>query len=299
MSKQNKLSSLAELSKLKEPKEKFKEISSKIEFITPQIAREILAKNSNNRALKPSLVKYYMREIANGKWDVNGESIKIATDGALLDGQHRLEAISKGNKGVYTYVVRGLHNGAFLTIDCGKPRTHGDFLKIAGFEGNHTLLAASARIAMSFSVTGEVTSSQGRIPPEAIVDFVEKNQGLIESMSKLQQKVGKLLPNSIAIGCHYVFSIIDMEKSDEFFHLLTTGENLKEGNPILSLRNRLFSHRGDGRAGEGHRRMLMYFVVHAFNAYMDGREIKNIPYKTEFDVFLKGFEASVMPNWGK
>ncbi len=299
MSKQKTV--IKDISKLKDhmPSKKFTGITSTIEFITPEIAREILSRNTNNRTIKPTLVKFYMREMDNNKWDVNGESIKIASDGILIDGQHRLEAISRRNKGIHTYVIRGLDASSFLTIDCGKPRNHGDFLKISGIEGNQTLIAASARVAMSFNATGEVTSaSKGRISPQDIVSFVDKNPGILESVSKLQQKFGKIMPNSIAVGCHYVFSIIDMEKADEFFHCLSTGENLVEGNPILALRNRLFSHRGDGRAGEGHRRMLMYFVVHAFNAFMDGKEIRNIPYKTEFDIYLKRFEESVLPSWG-
>lgn len=274
-------------------------ITSEIEFITPQIAREILSKNVNNRTLKNSLVKFSQREMDNGLWDVNGESIKIASDGTLLDGQHRLEAISRRNKGIDTYVIRGLPREVFTTIDAGKSRNHGDYLKIAGYDGNQSMIAAAARISMLFKRSGEVTTSnKGRLSPEEIVRFVEKNPGLLESYSKLQQKLNKILPNSIAIGCHYVFSIIDMEKSDEFFHLLNTGENLKEGNAILALRNRLLAHRGDNRAGEGHRRMLLYCTVHAFNAYMDGRELKHLPYKTEYDVFLKRFEESVLSSWG-
>lgn len=274
-------------------------IVSAIEFVTPQMAREILSRNTNNRTLKNSLVKFYQREMDNGLWDVNGESIKIAADGTLLDGQHRLEAISRRNKGIDTYVIRGLPKEVFTTIDAGKARTHGDYLKIAGYEGNHCMIAAAARISMLFKRTGEVTTSNsGRLSPEEIVRFVEKNPGLLESYGKLQQKLNKILPNSIAIGCHYVFSIINMEKADEFFHLLNTGENLKDGNPVLALRNRLLAHRGDNRAGEGHRRMLLYCTVHAFNAFMDGRELRHLPYKTEYDVFLKRFEESVMPNWG-
>lgn len=274
-------------------------ITSQIEYITPQIARDLLAKNTNNRSMNPSTVKYYEKQILNGQWDVNGESIKIAVDGTLLDGQHRLEAISRSNSGIDTFVTRGLPKHVFTTIDNGKSRSHGDYLKIDGIEGNHGLIAAAARISILFKKSGEVVAVRGKLSPEDIVCYVDKHKGLLESVSKLQQKMGKILPSSIAIGCHYVFSIIDMEKADEFFHLLATGEGLFEGSPILTFRNRLLQMRGDGRAGEGHRRMLMYYVVHAFNAYLDGRELRNIPYKTEFQIFLKQFNESCLSNWGE
>lgn len=233
-----------------------------------------------------------------GKWDANGAAIKIAKDGTLLDGQHRLTAIVQSGKSVVTLVVTGLEKEVFTTIDAGKTRSHGDYLKIAGHDGNHSMLAASARIAMLFDKTGKIKETKGhRLSPDDVVIYVDKHPGIIESMGKLQQKLGKILPCSIAIGCHYIFSIVDMEKADEFFNLLSSGEYLYEGHPILTLRNRLLSLRGGGRAGEGHRRMLLYYVVHTFNAFMDGKTMKNIPYKTEFDIFLKGFEESCLSNW--
>lgn len=280
-----------------EVKNNYSSVSAQIEFVTPELAREILSKNVNNRNIKQSIVKYYQKEIERGNWDMNGESIKIAVDGTLLDGQHRLEAISRSCVGVHTFVVRGLAKETFTTIDAGKSRNHGDYLKIAGYEGNHTLLAAAARISMGFQKSGEYVMARGKISPEDIVCYVEKHPGLMESMSKFQQKMGKIIPNSIVIGCHYAFSMIDMDKADEFFSLLGSGEGLFEGNPVLTLRNRLLTMRGDGRAGEGHRRMLMYYVVHAFNAFMDGKKLGTIPYKTEFDIFLKRFEESVLTNW--
>ncbi len=281
----------------------YKDITSSIEFITPQAAREILSKNTNNRPLRPGIVRYYQNMMEHGQWDVNGESIKIAADGTLLDGQHRLEAISRGNHGIDTFVVRGLPNDTFTTIDNGKTRSHGDYLKIAGYEGNATTLAAAARIAMFFNregvfrVGGDRSSGKqgNKVSPDDIVCYVEKHKGLVESVEKISSS--KLLPQSIAIGCHYIFSILDMEKADDFFQKLQNGEGLKSGNPILALRNRLISLRGDGRAGEGHRRMLVYYVVHAWNAFMKDREIKEIKYQTDYEIKIDGFKESVLSNW--
>jgi hypothetical protein len=289
----------------KKPSEVTVPLSSKVETVTPTMAREMLSKNTNNRNMKSGIVKYYQAEIENGNWDVNGESIKIATDGTLLDGQHRLEAISRSGVAVDTFVVRGLNKDVFTTIDAGKSRNHGDYLKIAGHDGNTTTLAAAGRISMFFGEDGVfrvgghgTAGKQGnRVSPEDMVVYVEKHPGLAESIAKIQKSVGKILPTSIAIGCHYIFSIIDMEKADDFFHLLCTGESLKVGNPVLALRNRLISLRGDGRAGEGHRRMLVYYVVHAWNAYMSGRELKEVKYQTDYEIKIDGFKDSVLSNW--
>ena len=101
-----------------------------VETITPGEARQILEGNENNRRLNMATVDYYRRQIENGVWQINGESIKLDDRGYLLDGQHRLLAIVKANKPVTTLVVRGLSSEAFKTIDAGKSRSMSDYLKI-------------------------------------------------------------------------------------------------------------------------------------------------------------------------
>lgn len=279
----------------------YKNITSSIEFITPEIARELLSMNNNNRPMRKGIVKFYMSEIVRGHWQVNGESIKIASDGTILDGQHRLEAISLTGIGMHTFIVRGLDRNVFTTIDNGKARNHADYLSISGVEGNTTTLAAAARISMYFNNDGvfktKGANGTNKVSPEDIVIYVEKHSGLQESLGKIQNRIGKIIPQSIAVGCHYIFSIIDMEKTDQFFNSLCTGEGLKLGSPILALRNRLISLRGDGRAGEGHRRMLVYYVVHAWNSFMKDRELKEIKYQTDYEIKIDNFKENVLSNW--
>lgn len=274
------------------------------ELITPDLARKILSTNINNRNLNSGTVSYYMDQIRRGNWLMNGETIKISwavdgyPDGILLDGQHRLEAISRTGIAVETYIVRGLDPACFTTIDAGKIRSHADYLKIAGHGGNLQTLAAAARIAMSFDAEGVYgTVSTKKLSPEDVVCYVDKHPGLEESCTIIMQKIGRIMPASIAIGCHYLFSLIDPDRATEFFQYLTVGEGLKEGNPILTLRNRLISLRGDHRAGTSHRRMLCYYLVHTWNAYTSGRDFKNLPYKSEFEIRVEGFKDSVLSNW--
>lgn len=280
-------------------------ISSEIETITPETAREMLAKNTNNRAMNNRTVRYYEMQMKNGQWDLNGEAIIIANDGTLLDGQHRLEAVSRSGVTIDSVVTRGVQRNVFTTIDNGKSRGHADCLTIAGYEHDTKTLAASARVSMFFGNDGifRVHGAGGkkvanRVSPEDIVLYVDKHPGLQDSQKKLLKKVMKLIPPAIAIGCHYAFSMLDGEKADYFFDRLCTGSDLSEGNPILALRNRLISQRGDGRAGEGHRRMLTYYVVHAWNAYMAERQLKEIKYQPSYEIKIDNFAEHVLSNWG-
>jgi hypothetical protein len=68
-----------------------------------------------------------------GEWDLNGQTIKVSVDGALLDGQHRLEAVVHSGVTISSVVVRGLSPAARDTIDTGRRRRLADVLAIEGY----------------------------------------------------------------------------------------------------------------------------------------------------------------------
>jgi hypothetical protein len=71
-------------------------MEAKITLITPELAEKFLEKNSNNyRKLSEKVVKAYQIDMETGNWKFNGDSIKFNKSGQLVDGQHRLTAISR------------------------------------------------------------------------------------------------------------------------------------------------------------------------------------------------------------
>lgn len=107
-------------------------MKTSIETITPQLAKDILANNRSNRSVNSTIVAHYADAISRGQWELNGESIKIAHDGRLLDGQHRLMAVIKSGIPIQTLVIRGLSPEVFDTLDQGRARTGGDLLSSMG-----------------------------------------------------------------------------------------------------------------------------------------------------------------------
>ncbi|HEV8193129.1 MAG TPA: hypothetical protein VGP82_16835, partial [Ktedonobacterales bacterium] len=68
-------------------------ITSEVRKITPALARELLKRNTNNRALRPAHVDMLRGTMQRGEWQVTHQGLAFADDGELLDGQHRLEAL--------------------------------------------------------------------------------------------------------------------------------------------------------------------------------------------------------------
>lgn len=132
-------------------------ITSTIEVITPEKAAEYLNHNVHNRKLNKGQVAYYARMMSEGKWALNGQAIVFDTEGNLLDGQHRLQAVIMAQVPIQSFVVRNIVGGAFTTIDQGKARTASDVFSIEGIP-NFTLVPAAIRRLIRFIRGAKVTS---------------------------------------------------------------------------------------------------------------------------------------------
>lgn len=95
-------------------------------FITPEMARLWLQKNTVNRKLRPSYVDFLVKEIKQGRFTYTGDPIRFDEQGNLIDGQHRLTAVDKANIGINSAVIFGLPPDVFSKLDSGLMRTLAD-----------------------------------------------------------------------------------------------------------------------------------------------------------------------------
>jgi hypothetical protein len=104
------------------------ELTTDLLTITPEYARELLKANGANRSLRKQLVRTYANEMLAGRWRITGEAIQFGTDGRLLNGQHRLNAVVMADVPVTFLVIYGIDPDAQLVMDSGAKRTAGDAL---------------------------------------------------------------------------------------------------------------------------------------------------------------------------
>ena len=76
--------------------------------IVPAQAEQWLNTRQWQRSLDRALVLTYSRDIAEGMWKPDGNTIKFDSDGNLIDGQHRLEACVQADKPIVSLVVWGV-----------------------------------------------------------------------------------------------------------------------------------------------------------------------------------------------
>ena len=128
------------------------------------------------------------------------------------------------------------------TIDTGKQKTAGDFLKMKGRAYYKELASAVSFILRyqarhSFSDGG---SNGPKLTKTQIVGAADELSGIDDSIAATVPAMAHLFGHAICAACHYIFKRkAGSAAADEFFELLFSGEGLSRGSPILYCRNKL------------------------------------------------------------
>lgn len=249
--------------------------------ITPDQAAAILnARNTHNRTISPTVVAKYARDMTNGDWLLNGDAIRFAADGTLLDGQHRLAAIVKSGATIRTVVVWNLPAEAQATMDDGRKRTMANVLELSGQRTSAKTVASILRRAILWE-RGVVVSGGASAPTKAemqqyLNDHPEVTDAAVLADHIRNTRGVKCAASTLGLA-YYLFSAKSKTAADEFFDKLRTGAGLEEGNPILVLRNRLALD-GSTRLATESPEVLAWFIK-AWNAWRKGRTIKVLRFK--------------------
>jgi len=107
-------------------------IQTQLMFVTPDMARDWLEKNTKNRNISERMIDNLVREINEGRWQLTHQGVAFYANGTLADGQHRLHAIAKAGIPVFLNVTIGLSDESLLAIDQHRMRGVADVVKLSG-----------------------------------------------------------------------------------------------------------------------------------------------------------------------
>lgn len=257
-------------------------IKTDIVTITPQLAAQLLEQNTGNRKVSKANYNRVLEAMSKGEWELNGEAIKIARDGHILDGQHRLLAAAENDLTFQTLVVYGLPDQTQDTMDTGKSRTASDVLAINGYPSTNNLASIVSGIIRderwglkSATASG---ANGGPVTPKQVLARVQQEPSLVELMHmavKIRNKTA--LSGKLAGILYYHFSKIDQRDTDYFFDRLANGDGLERGNPILTLREALFSLK-ENTKGIRNSQYIAALVIKAWNKYRRGESCSILRY---------------------
>ena len=243
------------------------------------MADEYLKLNTRNRKISKASVAFLVNEIHSGNWEFNGIPIIFGESGVLLDGQHRLLAISQTNTSKRLSVVRGVNDSAFKTIDSGRARTGADALSVQNVP-NAAVVSASIRKIMDKygSKRGVVNGVPVKTSTSDIYNFYFQNKERLDDFVALShrwsKKGGAVVNKTDVVAMLWLLSNED-EKAYAFMEEVATGSH--DGHITMTaqtLRNRLIREKMEmGRLHEGEKKDL-YLV--SFRNYLKGVDISRL-----------------------
>lgn len=253
--------------------------SSKIILLTPEEATRLLEHNTLNRPLNDQHVKRIAGQILTGKWKFNGDTIKISTDNAVLDGQHRLWAVVESKISIETIIVKGVARDAFATIDTlRKPRSGSDVLALNGATRyrNYTSAALQWLIRWQRGSLENYQAPINRIENSDIEVAFENNPAMQRAIERVANLRGLANPSLVGFF-YYILTNRSPELAERMVFTLENPAGVPMNDPFFRLRM-YFSGDHTKRKDPV---VTIALMIKATNAAYGNREVKSLSWRNQ------------------
>jgi hypothetical protein len=250
---------------------KHRGVVAEIVNLTPSRAKELQSRNMLNRPLRGSKITAYASDMKAGRWSLNGEAIIVDDKGAMINGQHRCEALVQSGASIDTMMVFGVTEDAKHTIDTGIVRGAGDILHISGHDYG-TQIAALVRLVIAYERSGGESFaeanyiSKAEIHLRAIADTAFRD-AVVASQAYVKPAQNIAAPTILAFLC-WATRRIDIAASEAYMDQIGKGMNLTEESPAFHVRNRLTTMKRTSRSAK------IEVALRGWNAFRRNRPIK-------------------------
>lgn len=256
--------------------------------VSPKLAAKWLDASAGvkQRTIRQARVDKLIHAIQSDQWRVTHQGIALASDGYVIDGQHRLTAIVRSGETVEMLVTYNADPETFDVIDTGAARSPADALKIEGF-GNVNILAAAVRAVLTYDdVVGTTDSWQTAsklITSADIVEWLrdEEHAEVVHPATATATRVATALGRyGLTTVITAITLLVNTRESDigtatyaEFMERLSDGVMLPPNSPILALRRWFIAETGYAKVSATHRQSTAIAVtIKAMNDYALGVE---------------------------
>lgn len=261
------------------------EVNVQKRTITPEIANKLLGQNNGNRKLSYRNVQFLYSQMASGNWMLTADTIKIGSNGRLMDGQHRLQALLKYGKPLEMFVAEGLDDNVMPVLDTGKNRTAGDVLSMNGFKSSNNI-AGAVRVILLFNQGVYAVDKAGKISKAtnaSILKFTEENPEIHEVMTYVNgiYRQFRFMTQSNLAMLYWVLSKKNATQCDIFFEKYATGIELGVTSPIRHLRERLLKNSVNKSKLSTRDKIALF--IYAWNAFRDGKKMQQLTLQKNYN----------------
>jgi hypothetical protein len=262
-------------------------MKTELREVTPNVAKEMLKRNANNRRLSESHVDFLSSEMLKGNWVFDGQPIRFSESGTLLDGQHRLNAIFKSKISQQLLIITGINSKAFKVMDTGKGRSASDAFGVNGIK-NAKGASSATRIIMKIEGGPSTTLANKKMSNTSILDYYNDNPkigDLVSTSFAYYNAFDKIIPLAYLAAFRYLTSQKNVEMSDEFWNKVCYGLALESKCPANILRKKLISDRISVYSLPKLEKMAM--IIKSWNAYRKGQKMSFLKWVKANEKFPK------------
>jgi len=198
--------------------------------VTPALADQWLQRNTRNRPPRPGVIDRYAADMKAERWLQTGDAIRIASDGTVLDGQHRLHAIVKSATTQRMLVVTNVAHVAQRVMDRGPRRVLADDYRIAGKPFAKDLASWVRNIHLFERGTSEQLSLDHQ-------ERIETHHAAGLEWGATIVTDNRAIRRAPIIAALIYAHAVDPARVNEFALAFKNGANLAAGAPALVLRN--------------------------------------------------------------
>lgn len=265
-------------------------ITSAVELITPELAAQYLKMDTVNRPLNRNHVTFLAGEMTRGEWKLNGEAICFDTQGRLVNGQHRLQAVIKAGIPVRFLVARGCEDDSFVTYDSGRNRRVDEVFYLSGVK-NASVVSSIVRRYAALSQGYAAVNSGGRgkeqtqgfshgkirLSKEQLLTVYRAHGDFFQMAGSFASECYRKLPlmTTTETGALVAYLTLDRRHEEDFvtaFFRMLYFESSSLNNSINLLRERLV------RSRMGAINITAYYkfniLAKTWNAYVRGISLK-------------------------
>lgn len=265
------------------------EIRADMTEITPDLAKEWMVRHRtavernrvaaggkarDNRPVRWGDVAAYARDMRAGKWTRNGETIKVALDDTVIDGQHRLYACMQAEVPFWSLVATGVAPEAQDTIDTGIKRRLSDQLAI-GNEPNAAILAGVARWSLRWLHGFRASGGDASYAPThaEMLEYLAAEPRLRDAAAYAARARKQFRPVRVSV---YAMGWMLLHGADHlaaevFLERVIDGAELPARHPVLGFRARIANAKAAGERLNEHQQLAL--MISAWNAFRDDREM--------------------------
>jgi len=245
--------------------------------VYPDLARYLLTFNHpQNRKHKPTAIRRYARDMANGNFGFTPEPIIFTSSPVLANGQNRLRAVELSGASVWLMLDFGWPEDVIQRIDRGSARTNADALGIDSVKHAATVAGAYTYVMKYESTVGTPLRWTNTTPTgaEALEAYREHPDPWAEAADwgTRAYRATNGLGQSTWSAAYFILAAVRGSETAQSFYSELIGESGEAGSASRRLKSH-YLRRKLSDTSSGDPREPMENIVRAFNAWVSRKPV--------------------------